>query len=132
MSTKASTPKKERHGMIRVFKNCWFLARYAFRYTPSYIFVVLCEAIGRAGDHILGVLFLKYLFDAIERGAPYTHILAAVAIVGGYSILFELFNKWRLEVYNPRTNLKLHEGSITFHFTTVSLQILMQRNLHRR
>ena len=74
------------------------------------IFVVLCEAIGRAGDHILGVLFLKYLFDAIERGDPYTHILAAVAVVGGYSILFELFNKWRLEVYTPRTNLKLHEG----------------------
>ena len=118
MSTQASTPKKERHGMIRVFKNCWFLARYAFRYTPSYIFVVLCEAIGRAGDHILGVLFLKYLFDAIERGDPYTHILAAVGIVGGYSILFELFNKWRLEVYNPRTNLKLHEG--------------MQNELYRR
>ena len=75
------THKKERHGPLRVFKNCYFLARYAFRYTPSYIFVVLCEAIGRAGDHILGVLFLKYLFDAIERGDPYTHILAAVAIV---------------------------------------------------
>ena len=59
-----SNEKAKRHGFVRVAKNLWFMLKYAFKYTPSYTVVTLCEAFGRGAWHIIGVLFTKYIFDA--------------------------------------------------------------------
>jgi len=101
--------KKELHSPKRVSKNLWFLLKYAFKYTPSYILVTLVEAFGRGGDHIIQVLFMKYLFDAIEAGIDFGIVVAHIAFYIGYSALFEFFNKWRLNIYVPKVKLTLHE-----------------------
>jgi len=101
--------KKEIHSPKRVGKNLWFLLKYAFRYTPSYVLVTLVEAFGRGGEHIIQVLFMKYLFDAIEVGIDFGVIAIHIAFYIGYSALFELFNKWRLNIYVPKVKLTLHE-----------------------
>ena len=54
--------KEKKHGFIRVSKNLWFMLKYSFKYTPSYTFVTLGEALGRGAWHIIIVLFTKYLF----------------------------------------------------------------------
>ena len=102
--------KKKRHGPIRVFKNVWFMFRYTFRYTPGYIWVTLTEAIGRGIWHILEVLYVKYLFDAIEQGRAFREILFSALLLIAYNSLFEFFNKWMLNVYRPKANYALHEG----------------------
>ena len=107
---KTKKEKREGHNSIRVSKNIWFMLRYSFRYAPSYTFVTLGEAFGRGAWHIIGILFLRYLFDAIEAGVEFRTVLFWSLLVAGYKAAFELFNKWRLEVYVPRVRLILHEG----------------------
>ena len=102
--------KKERHSVGHVSRNLWFMLRYSFKYAPSYTFVTLGEAFGRGAWHVIQVLFLKYLFDAIEAGVEFKTVLFWSLLVVLYNISFELFNKWRLEVYRPKVRLVLHEG----------------------
>lgn len=102
--------KEKKHSFIRVSKNLWFMLKYSFKYAPSYTLVTLGEALGRGAWHIIGVLFTKYLFDAIEAGIEFKTVLFWILLVAGYNAVFELFNKWRLEVYVPKVKLILHEG----------------------
>ena len=110
MSKEKKKEKEKRHGFIRVSKNLWFMLKYSFKYTPSYTFVTLGEALGRGAWHIIIVLFTKYLFDAIEAGVEFKTVLFWVLLFAGYSAVLELFNKWRLQVYVPRVKLILHEA----------------------
>lgn len=102
--------KAEKHNPIRVIRNLWFMMEYTFKYTPTYIIVTLTEAFGRGGDHIIGILFTKYLFDSIEAGIAFEQLLFWILLVAAYNTAFEFFNKWRLSVYVPRARLILHEG----------------------
>ncbi len=102
--------KEKKHSPARVMRNIRFMLRYVLRYTPSWIAVTLCEAFGRGAWHIIGVFFTKYLFDAIEAGVDFETVLLWTLLVTLYSVIFELFNKWRLEVYTPKAKLILHEG----------------------
>ena len=102
--------KEKKHGFIRVSKNLWFMLKYSFKYTPSYTFVTLCEALGQGARNIIAVLFTKYLFDAIEAGVEFQTVLFWVLLIAGYDAVLELFNKWRLQVYVPRVKLILHEA----------------------
>lgn len=102
--------KGKKQSPVRVAKNLWFMLKYTFKYTPSYTLVTLCEAFGRAGWHIIGVIFTKYLFDAIEAGIEFKTVLFWTLMMTGYNVVFELFNKWRLEVYVPKIKLILHEN----------------------
>ena len=105
-----SRDKEKKHSFIRVSKNLWFMLKYSFKYAPSYTLVTLGEALGRGAYHIIWVLFSKYLFDAIEAGIEFKTVLFWTLLVAGYNAVFELFNKWRLEVYVPKVKLILHEG----------------------
>jgi len=105
-----SEEKKKNHSPMKVSKNLWFMLKYVFRFCPMYILITLGEAFGRAAWHIIGIFFTKYLFDAIEAGIEFGTVLFWVLLVTGYNAVFELFNKWRLEVYIPKIRLVLHEG----------------------
>lgn len=95
---------------MHVILNVWFMLKFTFKYTPAYIFVQLGEAFGRGAWHIIGILFTKYLFDAIEAGIDFGTILFWVLAAAAYNSVFEIFNKWRLAVYVPKARLALHEG----------------------
>ena len=105
-----SQNKEKKHNAVRVSKNLWFMLKYSFKYAPSYTFVTLGEAFGRGAWHIIGVLFTKYLFSAIEAGIEFKTVLFWTLAVALYNAAFELFNKWRLAIYVPRVKLILHEG----------------------
>lgn len=105
-----SNEKGQKHNPIRVTKNLWFMMKYTFKYTPTYIIVTLTEAFGRGAWHIISILFTKYLFDSIEAGLEFQRILFWILLVAAYNAAFEFFNKWRLNVYVPKVRLILHEG----------------------
>ena len=106
---KSGQEKKVRYSPVHVAKNLWFLLRYTFRYTPMYAVATLGEAFGRGAYHVFGVLFTKYLFDAIESGIDFGAVLFWTLAITAYNMCFELFNKWRLEVYVPKVKLTLYE-----------------------
>lgn len=105
-----SDGKTEKQNPRRISGNLWYMLKYSFKYAPSYTLVTLTEGIGRGAWHIIGILFVKYLFDSIEAGADFGHLLFWILLVAAYNAAFELFNKWRLEVYVPKVRLILHEG----------------------
>ena len=106
--------KKDKKGNgqspLKVIRSVAFMMGLAIKHAPTYILVVLTEGIGRGIWHILGVLFIKYLFDSIEAGVDFGKVLIGILLYTLYNALFELFNKYRLEVYNPRVRLVLHEA----------------------
>lgn len=101
--------KKERHNPVRVVKNLWFMLQFVFKYTPMYAVITVVEALGRGASHVIGILFTKYIFDAIEKGTDFGEVLFWSLLVTGYNAVFELFNKWRYDVFVPRVKLTLHE-----------------------
>ncbi|MBE6698639.1 MAG: ABC transporter ATP-binding protein [Ruminococcaceae bacterium] len=106
---KEKAEKKERHNPIRVIKNLWFMLQFVFKYTPGYAVITVVEALGRGASHVIGILFTKYIFDAIEAGTEFGEVLFWILLVTGYNAAFELFNKWRYDVFVPRVKLTLHE-----------------------
>ena len=83
------TKKKERHNPLRIFKNVVFLFRYLFRYAPGSVVLTVVNSVLGAGLRILGnVVFVKYVFDAIESGAPFREIaLMASLLVAAHLVL---------------------------------------------
>ena len=106
---KEQKEKKKRQSPIKVWKNLWFMLQFVFKYTPSYPFVTVLESLGRATSHILGILFTKYIFDAIESGIDFRVVLFWTLMMTAYNAIYELLNKWRYDVYLPRIKLTLHE-----------------------
>lgn len=106
---KEKAEKKERHNPIRVVKNLWFMLQFVFKYTPGYAVITVVEALGRGASHVIGILFTKYIFDAIEAGTDFGEVLFWILLVTGYNAAFELFNKWRYDVFVPRVKLTLHQ-----------------------
>ena len=94
---------------IKVWKNLWFMVQYVVKYIPSYIFVTLIEGVGRGFWHIFQILFTKYIFDSLEAGIDFYVLLSWALLWTAYQMIFELFNKWRLNVYVPKAKLVLHE-----------------------
>ena len=105
------TKKKERHNPLRIFKNVVFLFRYLFRYAPGSVVLTVVNSVLGAGLRILGnVVFVKYVFDAIESGAPFREIaLMASLLVAAHLVLsFVTSRIWNVHIL--RANHKLHEG----------------------
>ncbi len=103
--------KKEIHNNVT---KIFYMIRYIWKYTPCYMGILLLQVLGNAlWDILVGMLFLKYLFDAIEAGADYSEILYRAVIVMVYRLILILYGKWIENIYRPKANLKLHEGMQT-------------------
>lgn len=91
-------------------KSVLFLLKYVRKYTPGYLALELLLVIGNsAWDILVGMLYVKYLFDALEKGADYRQVLAVTFCMIGYRMVLTLYGKWLANVYRPNANLKLHE-----------------------
>ncbi len=103
--------KKPRHAPKKIIRNICYMFHYTWKYTPGYIFVTLIEGVGRALWHVLvSIVFVQYIGDILEQGRSFTELLWVVGLIGAYRVAFEAFNKWMLEVYRPKADLKLHRG----------------------
>lgn len=109
MSEKST--KKERHSPWRIFKNVAFLFRYLFRYAPmSVVQTAINSVLGACTKVLVNVVFVKYIFDAIERGEEFKKIAAVAAILVTVHILLSHTSGRIWNVYITPANHKLHEG----------------------
>ena len=105
-----SKKNNKKHSPVKVFKNLIFMLRFGFKYTPKYIAITLIDMAIRTVNTVIGIIFIKYLFDAIENGEEYLHILLSVIILAVVQAFINLFFLWRFEVYRPQAELAIHEG----------------------
>ena len=101
---------RKKNGKQISMKSVLFLLKYVRKYTPGYLALELLLVIGNSvWDILVGMLYVKYLFDALEKGADYRQVLAVTFCMIGYRMVLTLYGKWMANVYRPKANLKLHE-----------------------
>lgn len=102
---------KERHSPWRIFGNVTFLFRYLFRYAPMSVVQTLINSILGAGLRIVGnVVFVNYIFDAIENRHPFSEIavMGLLLVLLHLSLSFVTARIWQVHIL--RANHKLHAG----------------------
>lgn len=64
---------RKKNGKQISMKSVLFLLKYVRKYTPGYLALELLLVIGNSvWDILVGMLYVKYLFDALEKGARIT------------------------------------------------------------
>ncbi|MBR4873093.1 MAG: ABC transporter ATP-binding protein [Clostridia bacterium] len=104
-------PSRERHSPWRIFGNVTFLFRYLLRYAPVSVALTFLNSVLGAALRVVGnVIFVNYIFDAIENRHPFTEIatLAALLVLLHLVLNFATARIWF--VYILRANHKLHAG----------------------
>ena len=103
--------RQEHHSPWRIFKNIAFLFRYLFRYAPGSVVLTVLNAVLGAGMRILGgVVFVNYIFNAIEDKRPFGEIaiMAVILVAMHVALNFSTSHIWSVHI--QRSNHKLHEG----------------------
>lgn len=60
---------RKKNGKQISMKSVLFLLKYVRKYTPGYLALELLLVIGNSvWDILVGMLYVKYLFDALEKG----------------------------------------------------------------
>lgn len=103
--------RQEHHSPWRIFKNIAFLFRYLFRYAPGSVVLTVLNAVLGAGMRILGgVVFVNYIFNAIEDKRPFGEIavMAVILVAMHVALNFSTSHIWSVHI--QRSNHKLHAG----------------------
>ena len=109
MSEKST--KKELHSPWRIFKNVAFLFRYLLRYAPmSVVQTAINSILGASTKVLVNVVFVKYIFDAIEKGEKFTRLAPVAASLVAVHILLSYTSGRIWNVHITPANHKLHAG----------------------
>lgn len=101
---------RKKNGEQISMKNVLFLLKYVQKYTPGYLAAELFLVIGNSvWDILVGMLYVKYLFDALETGISYGQVLTVTFCMIVYRMVLTFYGKWLANIYRPKANLKLHE-----------------------
>ena len=111
MRKRESLPSKERHDPWRIFKNVTFLFRYLLRYAPwSVVQTAIHSILGAITNVFVNVVFVKYIFDAIERKESFGRIAVVAAVLVGVHVLLSHMSGRIWNLYITPSNHKLHAG----------------------
>ena len=103
--------RKERHSPWRIFGNVAFLFRYLFRYAPMSVVQTAINSVLGAALRIVGnVIFVNYVFDAIETGRPFREIAVLAMLLVLTHVVLNLLTARIWHVHILRSNHKLHAG----------------------
>lgn len=86
------------------------MLKWVYRCTPGFFFATIAEGIMWGCIHsFTGALFLKLLFDMIERGSPFEHILILVGCMALFLILAYVFHEWYWNWTEPKIQHILYQ-----------------------
>lgn len=95
---------------MKTIRNSLFMLGRVAHYTPAFFFWTVVEGLVWGCIHsFTSVLFVKALFDMIEAGGPFTHILVLVGWMAAFFILAYLFHEWYWQLIEPKARQTLHE-----------------------
>lgn len=95
--------------MLKTVKNYLYLFRFAAKYTSFVWWCIADGLIWGIYNSFTKVVFIKYLFDWIEEGKPFSHIVTLVAAMGTYMLFCYIFHENFYQFVKPRTQQQLHE-----------------------
>ena len=93
--------RQEHHSPWRIFKNIAFLFRYLLRYAPGSVVLTVLNAVLGAGMRILGgVVFVNYIFNAIEDKRPFGEIaiMAVILVAMHVALNFSTSHIWSVHI----------------------------------
>ena len=75
---------------------------------------VICSILKRLIEYLLWVFysafFVRFILDAIEQEKPLKEILVAIVLIGGVSLILELFLYYCDNVLFPCWNIRIYHG----------------------
>jgi len=100
--------KREKSFTGRIIRNNFYAMKEAMSIAPKRVWVAL---ISRLVDYLLWVFysafFVRYILDALEQEKPLKEVLLAVLLIGGGSLLLEMFLFYCQDVWFPAWNVTI-------------------------
>lgn len=100
--------KREKSFTGRIIKNNWYAMKEAVSIAPKRVWVAL---ISRLVEYMLWVFysafFVRYILDALEQEKPLKEVLLAIMLIGGGSLLLEMFLFYCQDVWFPAYNVTI-------------------------
>ncbi len=100
--------KREKSFTGRIIRNNFYAMKEAMSIAPNRVWVAL---ISRLVEYLLWVFysafFVRYILDALEQEKPLKEVLVAILIIGGGSLLLEMFLFYCSNVWFPALNVTI-------------------------
>lgn len=100
--------KREKSFTGRIIRNNFYAMKEAMSIAPKRVWVAL---ISRLVDYLLWVFysafFVRYILDALEQEKPLKEVLIAILLIGGGSLLLEMFLFYCQDVWFPAWNVTI-------------------------
>lgn len=100
--------KREKSFTGRIIRNNFYAMKEAMAIAPKRVWVAL---ISKLVEYLLWVFysafFVRYILDALEQEKPLKEVLAAILIIGGGSLLLEMFLFYCSNVWFPALNVTI-------------------------
>lgn len=103
-------PKQRVSSILR--NNCIMLGKIA-KYTPDYFVLMIVEGVIWGLINSASALFTYNLLNAVEAGTDFGYAVRIIAIMAGFYLLSNIFDKWYWCIQNSlmrqRLHLRMHE-----------------------
>ncbi|GLX70416.1 ABC transporter ATP-binding protein [Paenibacillus glycanilyticus] len=103
--------KKDTYRQLRSYwSNNMFFLGIAYRTAPRRVVLQFILSMLNYGiDYLYAILFVSYVFGAVEHGTPYSHVLIFIAAMMSLSFLLTLVYEWFDKRYKPVCDLKISQ-----------------------
>lgn len=105
--------KREKSFTGRIIRNNFYAMKEAMSIAPKRVWVAL---ISRLVEYLLWVFysafFVRYILDALEQEKPLKEILVAILLIGGGSLLLEMFLFYCVNVWFPAWNVTIFHSQL--------------------
>jgi ATP-binding cassette subfamily B protein len=92
------------------WSNNMFFLGIAYRTAPRRVILQFILSILNYGiDYLYAILFIGYVFGAVEHGTPYVHVLVFIAVMMVVSFSLTLISEWFQNRYKPVCDLKISQ-----------------------
>lgn len=97
--------KKERVPFKNAVKNNFYMIRIAYNSDKVMVIMRLVMGFFTGLNHGLSIFFISEILNALDRGNELSHIFMLVALMGLYTLAYELFFAWYYKILNPTHKL---------------------------
>ena len=100
-----------------IYSNIIFMLRQIAKYTPGLLYAAIIEGVVWGVIHsVTSVIYLRIIFDQIEREEPFAEILKPIGLLTVFLIVVFIFHAWYWSYYQPKKKIilldKLHSQLI--------------------
>lgn len=102
---KKKQTKKERVPFKKSVKNNIYMLKIAFKSDKIMVIMRLVMGFFTGLNHGLSIFFISEILNSLDRGASLDYIFTLVALMGAYTLAYELFFAWYYKLLNPTHKL---------------------------